>query len=160
MSKSEDDFFRRIKQYEAEGYASFHAFWQAAFEIRVEQWPDEWGNDFVALIFGDFDAPDQPLVFGHLGITIEPEKLTNTVVRSALTVLKVRVAVSEKSVAAIRDAARRLNPLVGLLSYANQGAPVRWWSFITSPPGATVGFKLADSDLEKGHCCSLLDSRA
>jgi hypothetical protein len=96
------------------------------------------------LIFGDFKPPDQPLVFGQLRIIIEPEKLTDTVVRSALTVLKAHVAVPDKSVASVRDAVRRLNLLVGLLSYTNQGAPVRWWSYVTSSPGGGLSFKLGE----------------
>ncbi len=143
-----DDFIRRVREYQAEGYDSSHTFHLAAFEGRVEQWPSGWGDDFVALVFGDFQPPAKEIVFGRLGITLEPEKLKDTVIKSALTVIRARVKVGEKSVAAVKDAARRLNLLVGILSYTNQGAPIRWWSYITTLTGGSLGFRLGDGNPE------------
>jgi hypothetical protein len=138
MTDSQDDLIRRIQQLEQRGYASMHAFQRAILEMRVEQWPPAWGDDFVVLLFGDFNPPDKDLNINTLGITIEKEKVTNSVVSStALTVLKARVAVTEKSVAAVKDAVR---------SYTNQGSPVRWWSHIVSPSGGGLIFDLADHD--------------
>ena len=143
-----DDFIRRVREYQAEGYDSSHAFDLAAFEERVKQWPSGWGDDFVALVFGDFQPPAKEIVFDRLGITLEPEKLKGTVIKSALTVLRARVKVGEKSVAAVKDTARRLNLLVGILSYTSQGAPIRWWSYITTPTGGSLGFRLGDGNPE------------
>ena len=137
-----NDLVHRAKELRAAGYE--HAFDLASFEARIEQWPVAWGDDFVALVFGDFEPPENALVFDRLGITIEPEKLRDTVVKSALSVLQARVAVSEKSIAAVKDAARRLNLLIGVLSYRSQGAPIRWWSWLTNPTAASVGFRLGE----------------
>jgi hypothetical protein len=112
------------------------------FEARIDAWPSGWGDDFVALIFGDFDPPDENLEFEALNITIESEPLKNTVIRSARTVLRARVHVPDKSVAAVKDATRRLNLLIGLLSCTNQGAPIRWWSYVTHAGGGGVGYKI------------------
>jgi len=144
MPEPLDAMFERARQHQAAGLDRSHALHLASFEARVEQWPSGWGNDFGALIFGDFNPPDQALRFDRLGISIQPENLTNTVVRSALTVLEARVSVSEKSVAAVKDAARRLNLLVGILSWANQGAAARWWSYVTHHTSSAVSFKLGD----------------
>ena len=132
----------RARAYEQEGHDESHAFNLAALDMHVDHWPSGWGDDFVALIFGDFDPPDEDIVFDQLRITIEHEKVENTVVRSARTVLKARVAVPDKSVAAVKDAAKRLNLLSGVLSYTNQGAPIRWWSYITHQWGGFVCNKL------------------
>lgn len=140
------DFLRRAQEYKARGYDPSHAFQLAMFDVNVEHWPKGWGNDFVALIFGDFDPPDDDLVFNQLGVTIERERVDKSVVHSARTVLRARVVVGDKSVAAVKDAARRLNLLVGVLSYTNQGAPIRWWSYITSPSAGGIGFKLGDKN--------------
>ena len=137
-----NDLVHRAKELRAAGYE--HAFDLASFEARIEQWPVAWGDDFVALIFGDFEPPENALVFDRLGITIEPEKLKDTVVNSALSVLQARVAVREKSIAAVKDAARRLNLLIGVLSYRSQGAPIRWWSWLTNPTAAAIGFRLGE----------------
>jgi len=141
-----NELFERAKLYQAAGYDFSHAFSLAGFEARVGQWPTAWGDDLVALIFGDFDVPDQDLVFHRLGITIKPEKMTETILRSAFAVLPARVKVSEKSIVAVKDAAKRLNLLVGVLSYANNGAPVRWWCHIIHPTGTGPWFKLGERD--------------
>ena len=136
----------RARQYEAVGYESSHAFQLAAFEARLDTWPEIWGSDLVALIFGDFKEPNAVLDMPHLGITIEPEKQEGTVIKTALTVLQARVKLENKSVASVKDAARRLNTLVGVLSYMNQGAPIRWWCYLTSPSGCGIGYTLGEQN--------------
>ena len=139
------DVILRAQRYRDEGYDFLHALSLAVFEARIDQWPTGWGDDLVALIFGDFECPDDDLVFDQLGITIERERVEGTIIRSAQTVLKARVAVNEKSVPAVKDAARRLNTLTGALSYTNQGAPIAWWCGIIE--GSVTGvnrFKLGE----------------
>ena len=104
-----DKLVERARAYEEEGHDASHAFNLAALDMRVDHWPSGWGDDFVALVFGDFDPPDEDIVFNQLQISIEHEKVENTVVRAARTVLKARVSVPDKSVAAVKDAAKRLN---------------------------------------------------
>lgn len=142
MTSHNELLIARAKQYEAAGYDFFHALGLATFQTRIDAWPSGWGDDFVAIIFGDFDTPDDDLEFGALNIAIECEPLKKTVARSARTVLRARVRVPDKSVAAIKDAMRRLNLLVGLLSFTNQGAPIRWWSYVTHAGGGGIGYKL------------------
>ena len=124
-----------------EGYDYRHAVGLATFEARINEWPLEWGNDFIALIFGDFDPPDKDLEFEALNIIIESKPLRNTPIRGALTVLRARAYVSNKSVAAVKDAVKRLNLLIGLLSFTNQGAPIRLWSYLIRPTGSGVKYK-------------------
>ena len=52
----------------------------------------------------------------------------------------------EKTVAAVNDASRRLNLLVGVLSSTNRGAPIRWWSYVTSSSGGGIGYTLGAND--------------
>src|SRR5579883_394200 len=100
--------------------------------MRIAQWPAGWADDLVVLIYGDFNVPPTELAFPDLGITIEPEKLTNTVIRSAMCVLKARVKIPEKSVNALVDAAARINTLLGVLAVLNWGnAGSGWWSAVT-----------------------------
>lgn len=147
MSHELKNILARVRQHEAAGYSHSHAFQLAAFEARVDMsWPSGWGSDLVALVFGDFTPPGAPLTYSALGITVEPEKHEGTVIRTAMSVLLARVSISDKSVAAVKDAARRLNLLVGILSYTNQGAPIRWWCYVTSATGGGLGYTLTDTD--------------
>jgi hypothetical protein len=137
---------RRALEFKGAGLDMSHAFGLASFEERVESWPSEWGADFVALVFGDFNPPDKDLAFESLGIIVEPNNVEGTIIKTAMTVLKARVRVPEKTVAAVKDASRRLNLLVGVLSSTNRGAPIRWWSYITSPSGGGIGYTLGAND--------------
>lgn len=82
-----DDLVQRARRYHAAGYDFSHAFELAAFETRVERWPEAWGQDLVAIVYGDFTPPAGPLVFARLGVTIDPDKLEGTIVKSAMTAL-------------------------------------------------------------------------
>lgn len=139
-----DRLIRRAREYQEQGYVASQAFGLAAFQERVENWPSGWGDNFEAIVFGDFQPPTERLVFDSLGIAIEPEKLEDTITKTALTVLKARVTVADKTPRSVKDAARRLNLLIGVLSSANQGAPIRWWSYITSRSGSAIGYRLGD----------------
>lgn len=116
----------------ASGIREGHARGLAHWELRIAQWPSGWGDDLIVLICGDFIEPLEELDFPELGITIEPEKITNSVIRSALCVLKARVKIAEKSVTALQDAARRINTLIGVLAALNWGnCGFGWWSIVT-----------------------------
>ena len=115
----------------ASGIWERHAHSVAQLEMLIAQWPSGWGDDLVVQIYGDFNAPQAELNFPDLGITIEPEKLTTSHIK-ALCVLKARVKISEKSVNALRDAAARINTLLGVqsvLDWGNSGCG--WWSHLT-----------------------------
>jgi hypothetical protein len=91
-----------------------------------------WGDDLLVLIYGDFNAPPAELDFPELGITIEPEKVTTSFIKSAMCVLKARVKIPEKSVKALGDAAARINTLLGVLAVLNWGnSGSGWWSHVT-----------------------------
>lgn len=116
----------------AGGIREGHARGLANLEMRITQWPSGWGEDLVVLIYGDFSPPSAELDFPELGIVIEPEKITNSVVTSALYVLKARVKIPEKSVSALCDAASRINTLLGVLTVLNWGnSGCGWWSYVT-----------------------------
>lgn len=119
-------------------------------EMRIAQWPAGWGDDLVVLIYGDFNEPPAELAFPDLGITIEPEKLINTVIRSAMCVLKARVKIAEKSVKALVDAAARINTLLGVLAvldWGNSGSG--WWSHVTHGSMSGVMLKLDPDRVQK-----------
>lgn len=131
-----DAYFNLIRQktdsFVFSGLREGHARGLAMLEARIANWPSGWGDDLVVLIFGDFRAPPEALDFPHLGITIEPDKIDNSIVRSALCVLKARVKIAEKSVNALIDAAGRLNTLLGVFAVLNWGnAGSGWWSYVT-----------------------------
>lgn len=147
MTDELEALFARVRQHKTAGYAHSHAFELAAFEARIDRdWPAGWGTDLVALVFGDFTPPSTPLTFPALAITIEPENQDGTVIKSAMSVLLARVSIKNKTVESVKDAARRLNLLVGVLSYANQGAPIRWWCYVTSPTASGLGYTLTDGE--------------
>lgn len=131
-----DRFFNTLQQRTEElvagGLREGHAHGLAHLEMRIAQWPAGWGDDLVVLFYGDFNEPPAELAFPDLGITIEPEKLTNTIIRSARCVLKDRVKIPEKSLRALVDAAARINTLLGVLAVLNWGnSGSGWWSYVT-----------------------------
>ena len=140
---SQDTLLVRARQYQADGLDTAHAFELAVLAGRIDEWPKNWDDDFVALVFGDFQVPDQEIVFDQLGITLGNVNLRkeqpNLVIKSAITVVEARVRLAARSIEGVKDAVSRLNMLVGVLCYASQAMPVRWWSYMTSPGGAGVG---------------------
>lgn len=140
-----EQMFERAREYQAAGYNFSHAFNLASLELRIESLPQEWGNDLLAVIYGDFAPPVQDLVFDELWIVVLKGSLEAAHFH-AMTALQAKVRLEARSVAAIKDAARRLNLLTGVLSYANQGAPVHWWSITTNPTGGAPYFKLDERD--------------
>ncbi|MEW5756570.1 MAG: hypothetical protein AB1810_09725 [Pseudomonadota bacterium] len=137
--------FERVREYQAAGNSFSHAFGLASLELRIESLPQEWGNELLAVIYGDFQPPVQDLVFDALGIIVLKVPLEAPHFR-AMTALQAKVRLGARSVAAIKDAARRLNILTGILSHANRGAPVRWWSSVTNPGRWGIPCTLGEGD--------------
>lgn len=134
----------------ASGLREGHARGLAQLELRIAQWPSAWGDDLLVLLYGDFDVPSGELDFPALGITIEPEKVTSSFIKSAMCVLEARVKIPEKSVKALVDAAARINTLLGVLavlSWGNCGSG--WWSYVTHGSMGRVMPKLEPDRVQK-----------
>jgi hypothetical protein len=141
---------QRTEDLVTSGIREGHARGLALLELRITQWPSGWGDDLVVLIYGDFDTPPAELNFPDLGIIIEPEKVTNSVIKSARCVLKTRVKIAEKSVKALVDAATRIDTLLGVLSVLNWGnSGSGWWSYVTHPSMGGVVSKLEPDRVKK-----------
>jgi hypothetical protein len=148
MAEKEPDheiqqFFRRQNELVAAGMERLYASGLAELEMRLSQWPSAWGDDFHVLLYGDFLAPAAVQAFPDLGITVLPEKRTNTVIRSALCVLEAIVTLPDKSLDSVVDASRRIGLLLGAWSLVNWShGGIAWWSYIThgSIAGATGEF--------------------
>lgn len=123
---------KRARELQSQGLSRSVAMNTAELESKIAQWPPAWGDDFCVLIYGDFDPPPHQLQYPSVGITIEPEKLTNTIIRSAMCVLKARVKVREKTLAEVLDATARLNTFLGVwtaIDWGNRG--LGWWCHLT-----------------------------
>lgn len=143
-----DLLLERARELKQEGFDWGQAWGKAWLENRISDWPSAWGDDLQILIYGDFEPPENELHFPELRITVYPEKLENTVIRSAMCVLKAHVEITEKSLPAILDAARRINILLGAWTLVEWGnGACGWWSHITSGSMGGVGTKLDHEDL-------------
>lgn len=134
----------------ARGHSIGHAHSLAEFEMKIAEWPVAWGDDFIALIYGDFDPPVLELEVPSLGIIIEPEKITGSIINSARCVLKARVKIQEKSISAVIDASSRLNTLLGILAvldWGNSGSG--WWSMLTHNWNGGVLPKIQSSRVQR-----------
>jgi len=140
MGVTEADWDEKTESFVARGFREGHARGLAQMEMRIAQWPSGWGDDLVVLIYGDFKAPPAELDFPELGITIKPERVTTSHIKSAFCVLKAHVKIPSKSVEALFDAAARINTLLGVLAVLNWGnSGFGWWSYITH--GTTNGVR-------------------
>src|SRR5262245_8309111 len=70
---------KRTGALQGQGLSRAVAIGTAELESRIAQWPSDWGDDLCVLIYGDFDPPPHDLHYPSVGITIEAEKLTNTI---------------------------------------------------------------------------------
>lgn len=151
MEQTKNDIdltLERARELNREGFDWGHAWGKAWLERRIADWPSEWGDNLRIIIYGDFDPPNAELNFPELGITVYPEKVKNSVVRSAMCVLKATVEVTERSVPAILDAVRRINVLLGawtLVEWGNGGCG--WWCLITAGSMGGVATKLDNENL-------------
>lgn len=145
-----DPTLERARELHGQGFDWGQAWGHAWLEHRIRAWPSGWGDDLQILIFGDFEPPKTDLHIHPLGITIHPEKLENTVIRSAMCVLKATVKVEEKSVPALIDAVRRINVLLGAWTLVTWGnSACRWWSWVTHDTGGGVHNSIAHEDLNR-----------
>jgi hypothetical protein len=141
---------KRAGDLQAEGMSRSVAMGTAEMESRIAQWPSAWGDDLCALIYGDFTPPPHDLHYPSVGITIEAEKRTNTIIRPALCVLTARVKVRAKTLAEVLDAASRLNTLLGVwtaIDWGNRG--IGWWCHLTHGTMAGAGGSIAKEGVEK-----------
>jgi hypothetical protein len=148
--------FARARKLQGDGLDWLLANGIAWLEARVRQWPPAWGDDLRVLLYGDFQAPDSTLTYPSLGITVHPEKKDNTIIKGAMTVVEATVKVSEKSVPALIDAARRINLLLGtytLHEWSNGGCG--WWSWVTHDTGGGVLTKLTHDGIEQSSTAVL-----
>ncbi len=142
--------FARADELRGDGLDPLQANSIAWLEERIRQWPSAWGDDLRVLLYGDFQAPDNTLTYPSLGITVHPEKMDNTIIKGAITVLEATVNVEAKSVPALIDAARRVNLLLGtytLFEWGNAGCG--WWSWVTHDSGGGVLTKLTHDGIER-----------
>lgn len=140
----------RADELKNDGLESLLAHGIAWLEERVRKWPTAWGDDLHVLIYGDFEAPSSNLDYPSLGIAVNCEKKEKTIIRGAMTVLGATVAVEEKSVRALIDAARRLNLLLGVYTLHEWGnAGCGWWSWVTHDSGGGVFAKLTHVGVEE-----------
>lgn len=145
-----DLMLERARELHGKGFDWGLAWGHAWLEHRIREWPSGWGDDLQILIYGDFEPPTTDLHIQPFGITIHPENLKNTVIRSAMCVLKATVKVEEKSVPALIDAMRRINVLLGAWTLVTWGnSACRWWSWVTHDTGGGVRDPLAHEDLNK-----------
>lgn len=145
-----DITLQRARELKASGLDWHHALGRAWLERRIEEWPSGWGDDLQILIFGDFKPPDGELHIPTLEITVYPEKLENTIIRSAMTVLRAKVKIKEKNIDAIVDAVRRVNILLGSFTLVEWGnGACGWWSHVTHGSAGGVLTTLANENLQK-----------
>lgn len=129
----------------AKGMPARRAIGIAALEERLARWPAEWGDALWVLIHGDFAPPSSALRFESLGIVIDAEPVRDSILKSAGCVLQAKVAVKERSVAAVIDAADRLAVLLGVYAAGVLGSTAAgWWSHLThgAPGGAAPPFAI------------------
>lgn len=145
-----EQMFARARELQNDGLDWLHANGIAWLEERIHQWPPAWGNDLCVLLYGDFLPPTSTLTYPSLGITVHPDKKTNTIIRGATMVLEATVKVNEKSIPALIDAARRINLLLGtwtLHEWGNTGCG--WWSWITHDTSGGTLMKLTHDGIER-----------
>ena len=144
-------YFNRVKKLQSEGLEWAHASGLAQLEQRIERWPEGWGDDFVFLLFGDFEPLEKVFEIGRLGITIFPEDLKNTAIKNARTVHKAKITISDKSISSVIDASRRINIFLGVFTLVTwTNCHCGWWSHITHDNGGGgVKTKLNHDDLSR-----------
>lgn len=144
-----DSTSARAHELHGQGFDWGQAWSKAWLESRIREWPSGWGDDLIILVYGDFEPPKVSLYFESLRISVHPEKLENTVIRTARCVLKANVKVKEKSVAALVDAVRRINVLLGAWTLVEWGnGACGWWSWVTHGTGGGVVSNLSHEYLD------------
>ena len=111
----------RERQLHSDGFNWIRANGIAWLEERIYCWPPAWGDNLCVFLYGDFEVPDVTLTYPSLGITVHPEKIDNTIITGAMTVLAATVIVKEKSVDALIDAAEKIQFFTRYLHAARMG---------------------------------------
>lgn len=125
---SDPPLVSRARELIALGTPTHDAWSLAQMEDHLRRWPTEWGNELEVLIGGDFESPEADLILPALGIKVFKAKTPNDVFCGALSVVRARIAVPERSLAGYNDAIRRLNILLGSQAMASWGASgLAWW---------------------------------
>jgi hypothetical protein len=151
-------YMDRAKELQATGMTWGRARDTAMLEERIARWPSEWGDELQILIYGDFQPPPSSLHFPELRITIEPDVVKGSVIRTATCVVRARVAVSEKSIKEIVDASSRIDTLLGFIAAIDWGnSGIGWWCSLTHEP-MTGGNAVIDQNV-LGKAIRALDSR-
>ena len=153
-AEESDQFFqflrRRTQELQTTGMAEERAHGTAMLEHRITRWPPAWGNELNIIIYGDFRAPDVDLHFDDLGIIVEGGAVKDSLVRSAMCVLKARVTVPAKNVEGLVDAVARINTLLGVFAAVNWGNPgCGWWCHVTHGSIGGVMSTLDSGEIEK-----------
>lgn len=140
----------RAKEYEKGGFEPSFAWDKAYLQHKLEQWPDDWGEELHVLIYGDFKPPISDLRFQELDVFIGKETQQNTPIEVAECVLKGRVKVLERTSRGLTDAIVRMNILLGgleLVSWGNGGCG--WWCNILHEAVGSSQMNIEDTYLSK-----------
>ena len=144
-----NDNLQSVRDLVAEGMDWTQAVGLTQLEANILQWPKNWGDDFVALIWGDFDPLERDLLIESLGISISSELVNTSIIKDARTIHRAHIKVRDKSIESILDASKRINIFLGaftLVTWTN--CSCGWWSFIThSQNGSGVKTSLSHEDL-------------
>ena len=134
-----ESIIERAHKLQKSGFEWGQATSKAFFEHQIENWPINWGDELHILIYGDFEPPNVEMHIEPLGIIVHHEKLENTVIRSALCVLKATVKIKEKNFASLVDAQRRINVFIGTWTLNNWGNTfIGWWSHLTHRTSSSI----------------------
>ena len=132
-----ESIIEQARELQKNGFEWGQAMSKVFFEHRIENWPIDWGDDLHILIYGDFNPPNVEMHIEPLGIIVHPEKLENTVIKSAMCVLKATVKIKEKNFASLVDAQRRINVFLGTWTLSDWGNNfIGWWSYVTHGTGS------------------------
>ncbi len=125
--KRQEELRARIEQLKAEGYASDHAANVARLERKIEDWPKEWADSVVFVVYGEFKLPDTDLHVPDLGITLHTKKIDGKRFDAA-SAMEVSVNVGERSAKGLVDAIHKINLLIGLWRVVGWGnSSFGWW---------------------------------
>jgi hypothetical protein len=142
---------RRRQARQGEGMSRGHASAMAMLDYRVSLWPAEWGNRLKIIVYGDFIQPTERLEFADLSIVVHPEPVTNSIVSSAMCVLRADVDVQARTVDALNDACERIGTLLGVLAACDWGqATVGWWCHVTHGTWGGAGSPLQQLPIAAG----------
>lgn len=155
MTDELDKMFARARELENQGEHFAEASSIADLERRIESWANpakKEENELQVILFGDFQPPESTLTVPEIGLTVLPTPVKKSVAR-APCVLEARITIDGHAVAAIQDAARRLDLFAGVWVLVNWAhGPVNWWSYVTH--GSSAG---ASEKLDHVNCSAVIN---